>query len=308
MVFAPMIRPILVLSLWVSLTAAAQSPIRIMPIGDSITQPLPAYASYRRPLWKLLEQTSYSVDFVGSTTAAAPPHQQTHTDFDMDHEGHSGWRIDEINAQLSGWASAAMPDIALVHLGTNDIFQSQTIDSSVVELGELIEILRAVNPKVIILLAQLIPLDNGLKNPEVTALNARIPEVAAAKSTEESPVIVVDQNTGFNAVTDTHDGAHPNEIGEEKMAQKWFAALEPVLAQLTQVPDSGVPDYGEVDAGELDGGEVPVDAGTPPVEEEEGAVEPPAQTRGGCSATGGAQMLVLASLAVVAASLRRRRV
>jgi acyl-CoA thioesterase-1 len=45
------------------------------------------------------------------------------------------------------------------------------------------------------------------------------------QDTEESPVILVDQYTGFNAATDTYDGIHPNARGEAKMAQKWFDAI-----------------------------------------------------------------------------------
>ena len=76
----------LMLSLCASMAALAE-PTRIMPLGDSITDN-DAYSSYRRPLWKRLQQANRSVDFVG--TRQGP----FHNDFDYDHEGHAGWRID----------------------------------------------------------------------------------------------------------------------------------------------------------------------------------------------------------------------
>lgn len=39
-------------------------------------------------------------------------------------------------------------------------------------------------------------------------------------------VMVVDQWTGYDRNLDNYDGLHPNASGEQKMADKWFAALE----------------------------------------------------------------------------------
>ncbi len=121
------------------------------------------------------------------------------------------------------------PDIVLIHLGTNDVFSKQSTDSTVRELGQIIDALRAANPCVAILLAQIISAAHRA-NTAITALNAHIPELAAAKTTAQSPVIVVDQYTGFDAQRDTYDGVHPNALGERKIAQAWYAALKPLLA------------------------------------------------------------------------------
>jgi hypothetical protein len=60
-------------------------------------------------------------------------------------------------------------------------------------------------------------------------------EMAAEISSAQSPVFVVDQYHGFDAVSDTFDGVHPNQQGEEKMAVNWFKALNSYLSSL---PDS----------------------------------------------------------------------
>ena len=58
---------------------------------------------------------------------------------------------------------------------------------------------------------------------------ARLPVLAAAKSTEQSPISIVDLHTGFEPATMTWDGQHPNEKGESLMAERWFATLRPLL-------------------------------------------------------------------------------
>jgi hypothetical protein len=50
-------------------------------------------------------------------------------------------------------------------------------------------------------------------------------------TTPESPVVIVDQHTGFDAERDTFDGVHPNAEGEAKMAAAWFAACRALAAR-----------------------------------------------------------------------------
>ncbi|MEO1621406.1 MAG: GDSL-type esterase/lipase family protein, partial [Cyanobacteria bacterium J06632_3] len=136
------------------------APLKIVALGDSITNALEGYNSYRRDLWNQLIQAGYDVDFVGSKNNAQGNNPFPDSTFDPDHEGHAGWRIDEIvngrggNAGLSGWLAGYTPDIALVHLGTNDALQRNTAESSANELNQTIDILRQDNPDIVIFLAQ----------------------------------------------------------------------------------------------------------------------------------------------------------
>ncbi|MEL6455305.1 MAG: Ig-like domain-containing protein [Cyanobacteria bacterium J06623_5] len=214
------------------------TPLRILPLGDSITNALPGYNSYRRDLWNLLNQNGYNVDFVGSRNTASGNNPFPDSTFDPDHEGRAGWRIDEIlNGRNGGralpfWLTGYTPDIALVHLGTNDALQRNTPESSAAELKQVIDLLRQDNPNVVIFLAQVIPTSRSAgANDSINALNAEIPGIVAEKNTAESPVILVDHNTGFDATVDTYDDLHPNEMGEAKMAQTWFEAIEAYFAE-----------------------------------------------------------------------------
>jgi acyl-CoA thioesterase I len=209
-------------------SATAAGAVRIMPLGDSITQGGRGSGSYRRPLWFLLQEAGYRADFVGSQSAMQGFGVHP-TDFDTDHEAHWGWRADEILARIEGWTANNRPDIVLLHIGSNDVGTGQDIGETVREIEGIVERLRRCNPEVTVLLAQVIP----CAEPEVTdrfrRFNAALAKSAARLGTRESPVLIVDQFTGFNANTDTIDGIHPTEDGARKMAERWFAALRPLL-------------------------------------------------------------------------------
>jgi acyl-CoA thioesterase I len=200
---------------------------KIMPLGDSITESAAGMPTYRYFLWHLAKDAGYRIDFVGSMQGAhgGPP---SNTDFDMHHEGHWGWRADEVLARLPEWAAAVSPDVVLLHIGHNDLCQDQDIDSTVNEVSAIIDVLRAENPNVAIVLAQNIA-SAWSCHERMSEFIARLPALVAAKSTEESRISLVDQHTGFDPASMTWDGQHPNATGESQMADRWFRQLRPLL-------------------------------------------------------------------------------
>src|SRR5689334_651691 len=79
---------------WCVQTAIAQDTARtttILCLGNSITNVTNKYNSYRRPLWQLLHNGHYNVDMIGSWNKHHMGGDVPNPDFDMDHEGHSGW-------------------------------------------------------------------------------------------------------------------------------------------------------------------------------------------------------------------------
>ncbi|WP_019505716.1 GDSL-type esterase/lipase family protein [Pleurocapsa sp. PCC 7319] len=203
------------------------SDIRVMLLGDSITQANTEHDSYRRPLWQKLNEAGFNnIDFVGSLQENQGG-SNPNPDFDLDHEGHWGWRTDEILNQLDGWVASAQPDVAFIHLGTNDILQGQSADSTIDELGEVIDVFRANNPNIVIFLAQIIPARRN--DDEREKLNQQISILAAEKSQVDSPIVVVDQSSGFNLRDDTYDSVHPNSRGENKFADQWLASFDEIF-------------------------------------------------------------------------------
>jgi lysophospholipase L1-like esterase len=206
--------------------AAEQTPLRIMPLGDSITQGIAG--SYRRPLWIALGEAGLSVDFVGSMSRGYTGGNDAN-DYDTDHEGHWGWRADQVLERIDQWSAHATPDIVLIHLGTNDIGGGQDIGETIDEIDQIIERLRAHNPRMHVLLAAIIPVAHYAATIRIEEFNEGLMELAKAKDTPTSRVELVDHFIGFDAEQDTYDGIHPNDGGNQKMANRWFIGIQSLL-------------------------------------------------------------------------------
>ncbi len=236
------------LFLVIALTAShgpeiTQAQTRILPLGDSITHGGQGYASYRYPLWFALAGGGLGVEFVGSRTdlfgggdPIAKLYPSYFTTFDRDHSGFWGWRTDQIAEVIEGISSAQLPDIVMIHLGSNDVGQQGAagIANANANLRLIISRIRAIRPNVRILLAQIIPIGPGTSYfdsaDQIAPLNIVIAQIAADLSTAQSPIVVVDQNTGFDLASFMQsDGLHPNQTGEAFMATRWLAALQPFL-------------------------------------------------------------------------------
>ena len=75
--------------------AVADNPVlRIMPHGDSITHGSQSERGngYRAPLYVALTNLGYNVDYVGTQTDNYSKEDPFLAD--SDHEGHSGWKIE----------------------------------------------------------------------------------------------------------------------------------------------------------------------------------------------------------------------
>jgi lysophospholipase L1-like esterase len=204
-------------------TAAGAVPVRIMPLGDSITG---SPGCWRALLWNKLQSNGFTnIDFVGTQ-----PPQGCGVPYDGDNEGHGGALASGIvsQGQLPGWLAATNPNIVLMHLGTNDVWNGQSQTAILASYSTLVGQMRANNPNMTVLVAQIIPMNPTnctMCAQGVVNLDAAIPAWAASLSTTQSPIVVVDQWTGFNDATDTVDGVHPNDSGNQKMSDRWYPAL-----------------------------------------------------------------------------------
>ncbi len=216
--------------------------IRIVPIGDSVTQggrvDRQEY-TYRYPLYFMLRDAGYAVDFIGSRTSGLQPGavwpDKDGVPFDLDHEGYYGATSaevrDELKTVIANYKEA--PDIALVQLGSNDVDAYDFEKTAIAPIIDIIAMLRDRNPNVIIFVGHL--LENGRLARATRRLYERL---ARRSSTSASPVITVylfDQwKERPGPGSDTFDWAHPNPQGQQKMADKWYAAMKPYLDRLNQ--------------------------------------------------------------------------
>ncbi len=75
---------------------ALAAPLKIMPLGDSITDGYNVPGGYRAELWRLLDVAGTHVNFVVSLQSGPSGLP------DKDHEGHSGWCISPLLSSVPG--------------------------------------------------------------------------------------------------------------------------------------------------------------------------------------------------------------
>ncbi|KAH7364079.1 SGNH hydrolase-type esterase domain-containing protein [Rhexocercosporidium sp. MPI-PUGE-AT-0058] len=205
-------------------TAFAQkSKVRYMPLGDSITE----ITCWRGLLWSQLQGAGYTnVDFVGSGTGQNQAGCST-KNYDRNNEGHSGFlAIDIANKnQLVGWLKQNPADLVTMHLGTNDVGAQHKTADILAAFTKLVQQMRSSNPNMKIIVAKIIPATASYYQTGIKALNDAIPGWASSLSTSQSPITVVDQNSGYSSSGDNRDGLHPNASGDAKMAAKWYPAV-----------------------------------------------------------------------------------
>jgi hypothetical protein len=209
-----------------SCAVQAATVTRIMPLGDSITRGWwgSAYSwGYRKPLYGSLTSCGYSFDFVGSQVDGSFP--------DPQHEGHDGWRTDQILSNVNGWLIAYYPDIVLLHIGTNDITQGYHDANQVNYILNAIDAYEINNNKhVTVVLALMINrrIDSpAIKRSQTTQFNSDVNNIAQNRIANGDDIIVVDMESAlnYNIGVDMADEVHPNDNGYVKMAAVWYNAL-----------------------------------------------------------------------------------
>jgi len=234
------------------LTVYNKQTSNILCLGNSLTNGTNKYNSYRRDLWQMLAAAHYNFDFIGSWNKHHMGGAVPDDDFDTDHDGHSGWTIDNmftppgwdsLRGNINKWLTDYKPDIVLIELGTNDVFQCVKVADMINKLDQLVKTLRKKNNKIKIFIAQIPPLGQQWAAKKLCStpipyedvikdLNKQIGLYSQGANTKSSPVHAVDQFNGVNPATDMYDDIHPNDKGEKAMAQRWFDAIHVYLKKL----------------------------------------------------------------------------
>jgi len=149
---------------------------------------------------------------------------------DHDHSARGGRTSAEILAGTSRWIGLLKPEVIIVHAGVNDLTRGLSPNRAADNVASLIRQARAANPDVAVMVTR--PAAPAARvRAETVLLGNSISSMAKRVGTGRSPVVVVDQATGWNLDRFTVEGdtSHPNRKGEEKIAQRYaeeFLALD----------------------------------------------------------------------------------
>ncbi len=213
---------------------------RIMALGDSITEGVFGAQSYRKPLVDSLNNLACDYQMVGTREENLTP-----TDFISPHEGYSGHRVDffvegSVNAGNPGIDSIMadhMPDIILVHLGSNDMRLAQPVNApylanglggTIEELDALVTKIWNANAEAEVYIANVIPwYGTSSANANVTG---DIQSLSTAIGTwvvneNDTRLHLVDVNSEYQSSYMQSDLIHPNASGDLFIANTFLTEL-----------------------------------------------------------------------------------
>lgn len=233
-----------------SLMPAQQDTIRIMPIGDSLTQSDdPGFRCY---LYNMLKETGLTIDFVGVKQDESAG--QAISNCDPDHSGFGGYTIGPGPSLADQWDPSEQGniyynldegykflsvdcDIILLMIGTNDYWN---IDHEATgydpdkqgaeKLNALVDKIFTLRPYVTLLIAAITPkwgMDNFAQ-----PINHQIPAIVEKQTKAGHSCYFVNtrsdkvdwQKSDFN-----DDGLHLSPCGNQKVAQSYFEVLKKIL-------------------------------------------------------------------------------
>ena len=223
-------------------------PVRIMPLGDSITygsnvedidNPRAAgdRVAYRGYLWYDLQDAAYEADFVGSEVAG----QDITPAIDPDNEGHPGWSSYKLEDYTYDFLVKNPADVILLHIGTND---HRTSTAGVVQILDRIDAYEVdTGHQIQVFVAMII--DRQDPDSTIEIFNENLKVTIGSRIKNGDLLTLVDMYKGAGLVDgDYEDVTHPNWRGYKKMAAVWTTALlNPYTPGLHAFPYTLVDEY-----------------------------------------------------------------
>ncbi|MFI8933817.1 ricin-type beta-trefoil lectin domain protein [Streptomyces sp. NPDC053474] len=199
-------------------SAASTTPLRVMPLGDSITWGVGSSTGngYRAPLWDRLAADGHPLDFVGTLRGGSMS--------DPDNEGHSGYRIDQIAALADAPLTRYRPNVVTLHIGTNDLQGASEVDTAIARLKSLVNQITADVPDATVLVASLVVSTSESEERYRGAYNQAISHIVSAAQAAGKHVASVDMSSLTTA--DLADPLHPNDGGYQKMADAFHRGIQ----------------------------------------------------------------------------------
>ncbi|HEY4358572.1 MAG TPA: GDSL-type esterase/lipase family protein [Acidobacteriaceae bacterium] len=227
--------------------------VKIMPVGDSITEGKFVTGGYRKPLDDLLKAGGYSVTFVGKEDNGEPANE-TGFSTGMENPKHEGYGSARIGMLLNGGTTEQhtalpiktsmlnnAPDVVLVMLGTNDILGITPTETMQHTMEKLVSSIFEQNPDAAVVLASVPPIRKSeARDADVAAYNAVLPGIVEREKARNHKIEFADMHGVFTLPTDlSGDLVHPTVQGYAKMARLWYSVLTGEQAPAQPPPPMG---------------------------------------------------------------------
>lgn len=217
--------------------------VRILPLGDSLTQGDGNPSAYRYHLYRLLAAADIPFRFVGGVHGGdwrLPPDCRYHS-------GRGGITANGLIAYLTegaqdhipSWVAAAREaDVVLLCIGANDIFRGLPVESYTERIDSICALLYGYNPALSTIYIATMR-TAWTQNEKLITMNAALldPAFTADQAKKGRDVRVLDFNgegTPENLKSDyPPDDGHPNESGNCKLAELWYKGIADRIRELS---------------------------------------------------------------------------
>ncbi|MFD6153040.1 FG-GAP-like repeat-containing protein [Streptomyces sp. NPDC060243] len=211
--------------------------VRLMPVGDSNTSGEGSSDGngYRAGVFDGLEYVGADPDFVGHNSTGSMP--------DPEHNGYSGYGIGEISGVVERDVSETHPNVITVMAGPDDAQKrlgrinmkaaagaGSAGTEMAGDLDKLIDTLQAGAPTAAIAVATMVPIRGDSEAEALrNAFNAEVRSLMKDRQERGQKIELVESGD----LTDDmmHDDFHPNDLGYEFVAQRFFQAVAAMEAK-----------------------------------------------------------------------------
>ncbi|MDZ5620563.1 GDSL-type esterase/lipase family protein [Nocardioides sp. HM23] len=239
--------------------ATSPDPVRILLVGDSVTQGSSGDWTWRYRLWRHFVAAGVPVDFVGPRSdlwdnLTDQPGSMAYADprFDKDHAARWGMQAFVPDVPAGRLVEDHRPDVVVVMLGVNDLLYGASPEAVAGRTVELVDEVHAADLEVDVVLAEA----TQTWFPGVTEFNDLLDDVASEVDDATGQVVVARTAARYASDADTWDTSHPNAQGEVKIA----AAVADGLSEVGVGPPASRP-LPAVPVGPRSGAEVTAVAG-----------------------------------------------
>ncbi|MEE2038728.1 GDSL-type esterase/lipase family protein [Nocardiopsis sp. CT-R113] len=210
--------------------------LRLMLVGDSLTQGSSGDYTWRFHLWSHLREAGVEIDFVGPYDDLYGLDDEEFGDrdyadagFDTDHAARWGTSTRELATGVAEVAAEHDPQYLLLLAGTEDILAGNGADHALEGVGETVSTVRVVRGETRFVIGELPAVegtgDDGRFNEEISRFNMGLVDLAQQLTSSDSPVVVARVADGYAPARDNWDEAHPNARGELRIAAAFADAL-----------------------------------------------------------------------------------
>lgn len=237
---------------------SASHPIKVMAIGDSITDDCEVNGAWRLYLQPLLETNGYPFTFVGRNLSTP-----TGSFTKVQHEGYCGAVVAPpgvLSYSVHGYAgpevylqtivpdaftNGTIPDLVLVFIGVNDIGRGRDpYQVATNDMPQLLDLIFSNAPNANVILTKITSLSLNTSGLNYATYWVNVPTYNDALQAMVNQRRALGQNVSladmFTAVGTSptmfnSDGLHPNALGLQAIAQEWLTRIQAITVNTNLV-------------------------------------------------------------------------